>query len=221
MFNLNSDNWISRFFARLTDLFLLQMLFILTSIPLVTIGAGICALYSVCRKLRQDSISGVTAAYFQDFAANWKQATAAWLLFPVAGFVVFAGLQYYTAGGVLSILGRVLIFLAAAVVCLVFLYLFPMIAWLENPLFLQMKNALVLSLAHIPATILELGTLVAAYFIARFLYPLFLFVGVSATIYILSGFFLKTLSIYSPDLIPQEIPQEENPEDETAETENL
>lgn len=214
MFNLNSDNWVGRFFGRLADLFLLQLLFILTSIPVVTIGAGICALYCVCRKLRQDSISSVTATYFQDFAANWKQATAAWLLFLAAGFVVFAGLQYYTDSSVLSILGRGLIILVAAAAYLVFLYLFPMIAWLENPLFSQMKNALVLSLAHIPATILELGTLVAAYFVARFLYPLFLFAGVSATIYILSGFFLKTLSIYSPDLIPKEISPEETPEEE-------
>lgn len=214
MFHLNADNWFNRFLGRLTDLFLLQMLFFLTSIPVVTIGAGICALYSVCRKLRQDSISSVTAAYFQDFAANWKQATAAWLLFLVAGFIVFAGLQYYTDGSALSLICRVLIFLVAAVVCLVTLYLFPMIAWLENPFILQMKNALLLSLAHIPATILELGTLVAAYFVAKFVYPLFLFAGISATIYILSGFFLKTLSLYSPDLILQEIPQEEIPDKE-------
>lgn len=116
MFHFQADTPINRFLARLFDLFLLQLLLILTSIPLVTIGASISAAFSVCRKLRQNSISGVISCYFRDFAANWKQATAAWLLFLVAGFVVFAGLQYYTAGGVLSILGRVLIFLAAAVV---------------------------------------------------------------------------------------------------------
>jgi len=209
MFNLNADNRINRFLAKISDLFLLQLLFILTSIPVVTVGAGISSMFSVCRKLRQDSISGVTACYFQDFAANWKQATVAWLISLFVAFTVYAGFQFYVSDDILSITGKFLIFLVAVAAYLVFLYIFPMTSWLDHPLFLQMKSALVLSLAHAKTTLLATGTLVASYFIARYLYPVFLFVGVSSTVYILSGFFLKTLSIYSPDLVPQEISPEE------------
>lgn len=209
MFNLNADTAVNRFLARLTDLFLLQLLFILTSIPLITIGAGISAVFSVCRKLRQDSISGVISCYFRDFAANWKQATAAWLLFLLTAVIVFVGFRYYATDDALSVIGRLLIMLVAVAAYLVFLYLFPMLSWLEHPLLSQMKNALVLSLLHLKTTILATGTLIAAFFVARYVYPIFLFGGLSATIYIISGFFLKTLSVYSPDLVPPETPPEE------------
>jgi len=209
MFSFQADTPINRFLARLFDLFLLQLLFILTSIPLITIGASISAVFSVCRKLRQDSISGVVLCYFKEFAAGWKQATAAWLLLLLTAFILFTGFRYYTTGGIWHFAGRILILLAAAGVYLINLYLFPMIAWLEHPLFSRMKNALALALMHLKTTILATGILALACFAARYLLPLFLFLGVSATIYMLSGLFLETLRIYSPELVPQDLPEEE------------
>lgn len=209
MFKWKPDHVIARFLTRLADLFLLQLLFLLTSIPVVTIGASISATYSACRKLHYDNVSGIPSCFFRAFAANWKQATVAWLLFLCAVFVVFVGLQYYTVDNALRLVGRIVIFLIAIAVYLVSLYLFPMIAWLEQPLFARMKNALVLSLIHLKTTLMATGILVAACLVARYLYPVFLFCGISATSYILSLLFLNTLRKYSSDLVPQEIPAEE------------
>lgn len=209
MFKWKPDNIFVRFLARLADLFLLQLLLILTSIPLVTIGASISATYSVCRKLRYDNVSGIVSCYFKCFAANWKQATVAWLLFLCVAFTVFIGLQYYTVDNALRLMGRIVVFLIAITAYLVSLYLFPMIAWLEQPLFSRMKNALMLSLIHLKTTLLATGMLVAACLTARYLYPVFLFCGISGTIYILTVLLLNTLRIYSTDLVPQRIPAEE------------
>lgn len=209
MFKWKPDHIIARFLTRLADLFLLQLLLLLTSIPVVTIGASISAAYSICRKLRYDNVSGIASCYFKCFAANWKQATAAWLLFLCIAFAVSIGLQYYTVDNAVSLIGRIVVFLIAIAAYLASVYLFPMIAWLEQPLFPRMKNALMLSLIHLKTTLLATGTLVAAYLVARYLYPMFLFCGISATIYVLSILLLNTLRVYTPDLVPQEIPAEE------------
>lgn len=41
----NSDGWFSRFFGTLGDIIIVNILFILCSIPIVTMGASMSAMY--------------------------------------------------------------------------------------------------------------------------------------------------------------------------------
>ncbi|MGX7198569.1 YesL family protein [Enterococcus nangangensis] len=72
---MSLESPIIRLLTRLTDLVLLNVLFILTSLPLVTIGASLTSLYACCQRLLRGQGGQLTLTYFQTFRQNFKQAT--------------------------------------------------------------------------------------------------------------------------------------------------
>ncbi len=203
---LNADNRFTRILSRITDLVYLQLLFLLTSLPIVTVGAGLAAMYSVCRRLRQDTISGVASCYFREFAANWKRSTAAWLMVLLIAVTLYVDVNYYSGTGASDTAARTLAYVLAVLAYLEFLYLFPMLAWLDLKLLPQMKNAFLLSLAHFATTLTVTVVFAAAILLSRVLLPLFLFIGFSGPVYLASGSFLKALSAQAPELTAQAPP---------------
>ena len=84
---LNMDSGIMRALAKITDVILLQFAFILTSLPIFTIGAGLTALFATTRKVKHDSVTSTLRSYFAEFKANFKQSTIVWILFLIAGLL--------------------------------------------------------------------------------------------------------------------------------------
>ena len=76
----NQEGWLYRFLNRLWDLIVLNVLFILTCIPIITIGASICALYTVTMKGVRKEDSYIASSYFKAFKENFKKGTLIWLL---------------------------------------------------------------------------------------------------------------------------------------------
>lgn len=77
---MNYDSRFSRVLSRLTELVLLNFVFILTCLPILTIGASVTALYSITLKMARNEEGYIIQGYFKDFAKNFKQATAFWLI---------------------------------------------------------------------------------------------------------------------------------------------
>lgn len=202
---LNPDAPVMRFFARLFDLALLQILFLLTSIPLITIGAGLTAVFSVCRKLYQDSVTSLTRTYFEDFKSGFRQSTVAWLVFLVCGGLLALDILYYKGQSEEFLTLPLLVaYVLLALLLAEFIYIFPLMAWFENKLSAHLKNAPMLALYHILATVL-VGVL---YWIVWKIFlsflPLTILLGFSGSAYIatviLSRVFLKHgAHPYSPE----------------------
>ena len=86
----DADSGIRRGLSRLSDLVLLHLLFLITSIPIVTFCASASALYSVCFRWHRQEESGYVKAYFHDFARDFKEAIVLWL-----DFVVFMAISIF------------------------------------------------------------------------------------------------------------------------------
>ena len=57
------------------DLFLLNILFTITSLPVITIGASFTALYSMTFKMVRNEEMAIKDGYFKAFKRNFKQST--------------------------------------------------------------------------------------------------------------------------------------------------
>lgn len=139
--------------GRITDLILLNLLFLLTCLPLFTIGASISALYTLCFRLMREEYSGIVKPYFRAFRDNFKQATIIWALLLVA---VIPALYYLTILLTLDSTLRYVSFvfiLIATVVLMTVSYVFPWISQFENSTSQALKNALILSISHLPRTL--------------------------------------------------------------------
>ncbi len=153
-FFFDSDSWFMQLISRFSSLVVLNLLFLFTCIPVFTIGAALTALYDVVFRMDTDREGSLLSAYFRSFAANFKQSTPIWLLFLLflaagcGNAVIFSNM-----GGMM---GQILFVVSAVIlinVLLVLGYVFPLLSQFDNTTSNTLKNALLLSIANLPRTL--------------------------------------------------------------------
>ena len=88
---LSPDSGLMRGWNNLTDGVWINILMLVTSIPLVTVGAALTAGHDAARK----TLAGeghVTTNYFRSFKSNFVKSTVQWLIFGVCHNITFAGM---------------------------------------------------------------------------------------------------------------------------------
>lgn len=153
----SDSNPLVRGLSKLADLMWLNALFIVTSLPIITIGASVTALYYETMRIIAGEESYITRDYFRAFKENFKQATIIWLVFAL--LLCLFGYTFYVTGKsemenahiIMGIFGIPIILL----ICML-LYAFPILAKFDNTIMNTAINALLISLAQLPKTILML-----------------------------------------------------------------
>ncbi len=140
--------------SRLWDLAMLNILFLLTSLPIFTIGAASAALYTVCFRMDTDREAGIYRTYFSAFCQNFRQGTPLFLLF----FIIMAALIFNIAlfsmqSGILGFLPY-LFLLLLVVAALMYSCVFPLLSLFYNDIQTTLKNALALSVGYLPRFLL-------------------------------------------------------------------
>ena len=128
----------------LADLLLLSVYFVLTSLPIVTIGASATAFYSILQR-DEDRHSSITIRYFKAFAANWKPATISWCIQLALTILLAVDLYFlqFVEGalvGLLQVISIVLLVILSVTGSLVY----PQIARYENKIGRYWRNAFLL-----------------------------------------------------------------------------
>ena len=148
----------------------LNLLWVLFSLPIVTIGASTTALYSVLIKMRNDKEGKVFQDFWNAFKQNFRQATIIWVIIVLAGVVFMTDVVYFlNMGGSFGLFAAMLFVGLDAALLVMSIYVFPIQAVFDNPIAKTMKTALLLPPRHLGWTILLLAlTLLTA--VAVFLY---------------------------------------------------
>ena len=102
---MNMDGRIMGLLNRLGDLFLLNIIYLVSCIPVVTIGAATTALYYTTFKMAENRESYVWRDYRQSFRQNWKQATEIWMI--LLAMILVLGADLLLIGGMSQALGAV------------------------------------------------------------------------------------------------------------------
>ena len=77
MFDMDNPVW--RFMGKVTDMFFLTCLWLLFSLPVVTIGAATCALCYCSMTLASNKEGYIREDFVRAFKENFKSATIAWI----------------------------------------------------------------------------------------------------------------------------------------------
>lgn len=158
----NYDGPIFTIMGRFADLVWLNVLWIICSIPIFTIGASTTALYYVTMKMVKDEDCYITKSFFKSFKLNFKQATGIWLIFMLIGGIlavdygVVSGTFIKIEGMSENFRSFMVIFLVAFTIILLFVfkYVFPVLAKFDNTVKNTIRNALLISIRHLPFTLL-------------------------------------------------------------------
>ncbi len=161
------------------ELIKLNLLFLLTCLPIVTIGAAWGAMTRVTIRMLRDLPTDIWSDYWQAFRENWKFST----LFGFLWTILFGSglLALRLAAETPALLASVLISLVFLTAF--FLYLYPMLTATTLPLLAALRNMVLLSLLQfyysLPTAVLLLGILFLETTWLPLSFPLLLFVGFS------------------------------------------
>ena len=181
--------------SRIFDLVVLNWLWLLLSLPIVTIGASTTALYTVTLRMARDEDTHNIRSFFQAFAANFKRSTLLWVLYALVGGWLLAGV-YAMSHGTAPILKGLAIVEAGVFLILLLglLYLFPLQARFTNSLRGTVAAAQTLALRHLPASLLMIAIVAVQLLLAAYVAPLrgwlvllWVMLGAAGTAFLCSG----------------------------------
>lgn len=196
---INMDSKLFRVMTRVGDLMLLNVLLLVCSLPVITAGAALTAVYDMTLRILRDEDEGTVRGFFRAFRANFGQATKLWLVF-LAVIAVSVG-DLYAARlpelaawqmpltAVAGIQGVLLLALGQ--------YAFALTARYQNTLGGTLKNSGIFVLCRLPETLLMMLVTVSAGLIFLFvplpekIFPCF--VTLCILIWFAGGMFLNSL----------------------------
>ncbi len=152
-FGENNPVW--KAINRYADMLLTGVLFVITCLPVVTIGASLCAFYYTAMDSLRKEDGYIFKRYFSSFGKNFKKATILWLIMlaiaAVLGLDVYFWLvnsQVQFSGVMLGISG-ILCFLWF----MTFMFVFPLQTRFENSIGKTLQNAFMIGLGRLPFTV--------------------------------------------------------------------
>ncbi|MEH7332573.1 YesL family protein, partial [Neobacillus drentensis] len=145
-----------RSIEKMVDLFLLNLIWLIFCLPVVTIFPATTAMYGVIRKwVMGKETDGVFRSFFKLFRECFFQSMGISILWFVLAYLIFLDYQLVHSNllmmGILGLL--TLLFLSITV------YLFPVMAHLETSWKYIIRNSLIMAISYPVSTLLLIGVL--------------------------------------------------------------
>lgn len=201
------DSSLMRFLTRIADLMILNLLFLVTLLPLVTIGAALTALNFTAMRIATGTDGPIVGDYLRSFRRNLRQATVLWLLVVVAGAALAAWHVVVTQSSLPSLATIALLaiwYLLLFMSVMTTLYVFPYLARFEGSIRELLRNARLMSIRHplAPLVTIALGGLAA---VVTIHYPqatayglLWLMIGFAGIAFLAGSLFARVFEKYAP-----------------------
>ena len=179
------------YLSKFVDLVVLNVIFLISCIPIVTIGAAFCALYYTCVKVVRRDCGKLFQEYKRSFCMNFKTATISWLILLVAAGILGGGIYYLLISGSGNSMA---VFIGGCMALMLFLiavalYVFPVLSRFQAGSRDLMKSAAVMSVKHSGNTlfmlVVTLGFMTIVVLGWKF-FPLILLLGPSIYMLIIS-----------------------------------
>lgn len=198
-----ADGKLAGFLNCLGNLIVLNILTILCSLPIVTAGASMTALYTMVMRMARKEEGSLLKGYFQAFRDNFRQATVLWIIF--GGLIAFMTFDIWLLRAVSGTFGtvyRVLLFMIILVFAMVLIHIFAVLARFDNTIKNTAKNALLFCVGKLPQAVLMLVLAVIPVALLtvsfRFISVDFL-IGISGPAYLAAFYFADLFKNYEEE----------------------
>ena len=181
-----SDSLFSRFMNVLFDILYTGILWLVCSIPIVTIGAATTAAYYTVSKVVRHKTGYVHKEFFHSFKSNFKQSTQIALLFILIVAVIGVDIWYVWVNDskLNSALFMILLLIAFLVISII-IYYFPLLSRFDKRNLEMAKLSAIVAFRYLPFTI-GILILFLISMIGIYLMPWAIFVIPGVYLYLLS-----------------------------------
>lgn len=197
LFSINSPLW--NISSKALNFLWLSILWLICSLPIVTIGASTCALYSITLKYVRNEEGYLTQSFFAAFRQNLKQGAIIWLVFLLAGLFLSLDFVVYYRGeqtGIGHMIFMTLFFSLALVFVLMNLYVYAILAKFQNSVFHIIKNSCIMALCHWPSSLAMLLMSLLVLAVGFLVFPPLLFFAPAGLCYLHSRFLSRIFDGY-------------------------
>lgn len=190
---------------KFTDIVVCNIVFLLLSLPIVTMGAALTALHSTMQVLAADIEGGTTTtvrAFFRSFKDTFWRSTVLWGIFLLSvAFFAFYRVAITSLGDGYGQIYTVTWYALLFLFIFGYQYVFPLQARIDLSVKDTMKNAYLLAVAAMPWTLAALALPIAAVSISFLLdpssIPFFIFLwavcDIALLVYLQSFFYLAAM----------------------------
>lgn len=188
------------------DLMILNVLFIVCSIPIITMGASITALYGVfLKKLREKDIS-VFKEFLNGFKIHFKKSTIVWLIILLAGGILVFDTWYLINSGKNAFWNMIGIIVGGIIVFwkMIYCYVFPLISQSKYNIKEVFVNSIYMAIKYFPYTVIMvlfnsipfICFILGDYFSAM-IAPIYISIGFSVIAFINALLLRKIFKVYN------------------------
>lgn len=191
--------------AKAGNLVILNILWLVCSLPVITMGAATTAMYYTVFQMQTNAEETMFRPFFRAFAKNFKQATLLWIPILLIAAVLVLDVRYLFALNSSTFVG-VVVFIVCAVFLMVQSHLLPQLARFETTLKSVLSNGALLTILHMPSSLM-MAVLNVLPVVIFFLFPLdfmrwlplWAFIWFSLVAYINGRMLLKIWSKHMPE----------------------
>lgn len=182
----NLDSPVMRFLSRMADVMILNILVLITCIPVITVGASMSALHYVLIKMVRDEETYIFKMYFKSFKENFVQGTILWIIVLLVGIIFGVDMYIFVnsvnAGIVFPWPVVVAVIAVAAVYLMTVMYIFPLQARFINTVGKTLKNAFLMMILNFPRSVLMLllyAVPIVLFLVSSFATPFLIMFGIA------------------------------------------
>ena len=197
----STEGVIYRIMTVIYQLIVLNLLWCLSSIPVITVGASTTALFYVVGKIVRKEEVHEFKDFIMGFKVNFKQATCIWLILCAAYTVIFTNLSflenYKTMGGLMMMV-QLPVLLQVVIITV---FVFPLLSRYESNTMTLIKTSWILGIKHIFSCLASFAIIAAAALLASLVPALFLMVFISLTALGIYFVFNRIMEKYHPGMV--------------------
>ena len=134
--------------TKLTELFVLNIMWLVFSLPIVTLGISTIAAFTVALRIAENDEGYIARDFLKAFKENWKQGIPMSFITIICIWAVYLDFQIYRASAENSIMFLIIGILAAYILTFSLLYVYPLLARYENTLLNSLRNSFRISMKY-------------------------------------------------------------------------
>lgn len=217
MFNnlFSMDGPLYKFGNLVFDLFVLNLLWVIFSLPFFTIGASTTALfYAVGKRIRGDE-GYLFRDFWTSFKMNFKQGTIVWLIVVAIYWVLFTNIRNIHLLGKMATIMYPLQLVMLIELSIITVYIFPLLSRFHIKVKDLFKTAFFMANRHFITTILCFAAFAGMIFLTVKVHPIFILFFVSGYAWWVSYMLERVFKKYIPESAGGlKVVEEENSEDQ-------
>lgn len=201
------DGPLARVLGKAADCLILSVLWLLCSIPLVTIGASTAALYTMTLRMIRSEDGKLVSGYWKAFRENLRQGTVIHLILTALAVMIYVHSRSVQAmEGQLQMVFWACSCLFGMVWLMEMLFVYPVLARFSNSVGNIMKNAFLMAAGNVPVffgvvliTGLPVWTLLLNTQLFISMLPVWIFIGPGLIALLNSYLFHRCFQRYIPE----------------------